>query len=332
LESILAEYKGSAFISGDKKTPPEILNEQAERILMEAAGSIAPGSLFSAETSARVKDSIREVRAAAAQDAQQFVPKTENKTRQAEKDEQFFVPVDEPSISDPGNEPTVIIKKAQEPQSGKTDEDDNVVLFFDNYRSKEPEQQDTIVRDVEKAIVKELGYGDEPKETGTRIFKPQTPYDFDEEEQEVLYEEFLEEPELKDAAGRFALACNSISLRCIPAGLISILMVMMTLAFEAGLAIPFGIGHNLYTATGSLMLCMLIVMILCSDIIVRGVGYLMRGAPNAETLLLFSCAFSFISAAFTMLSGASAVLPYCAISAHKIITTRSPSMSAPVAR
>jgi len=92
-------------------------------------------------------------------------------------------------------------------------------------------------------------------------------------------------------------------------------MVIMTYAFEAGLIIPFGIGKNLYAATGTLMLCLLVVMILCSDIIIRGFGFLIRGAPNAETLILFSCAFSFISAAFTMLSGASFVLPYCAISA-----------------
>ena len=36
LESILAEYKGSAFIDGDKKTPKEYLNQEADRIISEA--------------------------------------------------------------------------------------------------------------------------------------------------------------------------------------------------------------------------------------------------------------------------------------------------------
>ncbi len=38
LESILAEYKGSAYIDGDKKTPKELLEKQAERIIMEVTG------------------------------------------------------------------------------------------------------------------------------------------------------------------------------------------------------------------------------------------------------------------------------------------------------
>ena len=36
LESILAEYKGSAFINGDKKTPKDFLNQEADRIIKEA--------------------------------------------------------------------------------------------------------------------------------------------------------------------------------------------------------------------------------------------------------------------------------------------------------
>ena len=47
LESILAEYKGSAYINGDKKTPPELLNNQTEKILREALGNTAPDTLLS---------------------------------------------------------------------------------------------------------------------------------------------------------------------------------------------------------------------------------------------------------------------------------------------
>ena len=302
LEAILAEYKGSAFINGDKKTPPELLNEQAERILKEAAGNIATESRFSADTAKRVKDTLREVQFSAADDAQKTVVKRKDDVRPAKAEREII------------EEPPVQTRDTEERPPKNTDENDNAVLFFDNYRSTEQDQQDTIVRDVEKAIERELGYKEEPRATETRVFKKHTHYDFDEGDYAVEEEEF-EEPDLRDAASRFAMACNSISLRCIPAGLISLVMVIMTLAFEAGLIIPFGIGNNLYTATGSLMLGMLIVMILCADIIDRGFSYLIRGAPNAETLILFSCAFSFISAAFTILSGASAVLPYCAISA-----------------
>ncbi len=38
LESILAEYKGKAYIAGDKRTPPSVLQEKTERIILETAG------------------------------------------------------------------------------------------------------------------------------------------------------------------------------------------------------------------------------------------------------------------------------------------------------
>lgn len=49
LESILAEYKGSAFISGDKKTPKTVLDDKAERIILEAEGKIAQSEEFRSE-------------------------------------------------------------------------------------------------------------------------------------------------------------------------------------------------------------------------------------------------------------------------------------------
>lgn len=38
LESILAEYKGLAYIEGDKKTPPDVLDEETKRIILEETG------------------------------------------------------------------------------------------------------------------------------------------------------------------------------------------------------------------------------------------------------------------------------------------------------
>lgn len=42
LESILAEYKGSAFIDGQKRTPKEELDAKASRIIRELSGAAAP--------------------------------------------------------------------------------------------------------------------------------------------------------------------------------------------------------------------------------------------------------------------------------------------------
>jgi hypothetical protein len=92
-------------------------------------------------------------------------------------------------------------------------------------------------------------------------------------------------------------------------------MAITTIAFESGMIIPFGMGRNHSVTTGVLMIMLLVVMMLCIDIVVRGAGDLMRGAPNAETLILFSCAFSLISGTFAILRRATDILPYCAVSA-----------------
>jgi len=50
LESILAEFKGTAYIDGDKKTPSEILDERARRIILEAnEGGLSDTELYAGE-------------------------------------------------------------------------------------------------------------------------------------------------------------------------------------------------------------------------------------------------------------------------------------------
>ena len=307
LESILAEYKGSAFINGDKKTPPELLNEQAERILREAAGSIAPGSLMSKIAVAGRAD-------ASAQDAPAAPAPTATRPTPA--------PVSTATRPTPAPDTTArppVATAGQQPPP-KAEENDNVILFFENYRApeasdSEADPQENIVKAVEKAIERELGKHVEPNETERWSFGVRERAGIEDTLEFGLEAGAFAEPDLKVAANRFAHLCNSISLRSIPASIITIVMAMLTFSFEADMALPFGIGHSQEHATGTLMVCLLIVMILCTDIILRGAVSLIRGAPNAETLILFSCAFSLLSATFAMISGDGAFLPYCAVSA-----------------
>jgi len=94
---------------------------------------------------------------------------------------------------------------------------------------------------------------------------------------------------------------------------------MITYAFEANMIVPFGIGYSLDYAAGVLIILLLAVMMLCADVIIRGVDFLIRGVPNAETLILFSCVFSLVSSTFTMLSGSAAMLPFSAVSALSLV-------------
>jgi len=305
LESILAEYKGSAYINSEKKTPPELLNEQAEKILREAAGNIVNESLLSKVTSADKRADVAKPHEDGKRTPAPAVSeKVAGKPTQEARERGRPAP---PQRAATGRKPE---------ESPKSPEDaDNVILFFDNYRSPDADPQDSIVQEVEKAIERELGISDEFQTPEKKGYRTRSRPKFDDVAMPGELDEEFREPDLRDAASGFAVACNSISLRCIPAAIISLFMVILTFAFEAGLVIPFGIGRDQILAGGALMLCMLIVMALCIDLIFRGAVYLIRGVPNAETLILFSCAFSFISAVFAMLSGSSVVLPYCAVSA-----------------
>jgi len=358
LESILAEYKGSAYINGDKKTPTELLNEQTDKILKEIAGIEEPDLSFlpdeeqssdqtqqdepivdqqipvdAADAKAALADPyqpehriIFDVPDAKADSEDAHLPITginfddPEATMQAEepgstkREILFDVPdTAAPQTIKPEPDPTGI--KAETLPSGKDKEEmDQVILFFDNYRAPTSETKDSVAQDVERAVEKEI-FSDEKVEA-----KKKSPemFIYGDDEQENLSmgeDEVFEEPDLKDAVGRFAEAYSSVSLRCIPAALITIIMVIITFAFEAGMVIPFGIGRVQALATGTLVFALLLVMTLCIDIVIRGAGYLIRGSPNAETLILFSCVFSLVSAVFSMLTSMAGILPYCAVSA-----------------
>jgi len=355
LESILAEYKGSAYINGDRKTPPDLLNEKAEKILKEAGGGKKPDLPLPVDDEADGAYAIPEVpvpaitrdkpgSAGGKAPAEQKAPKGRAARRAQTAPAAPAAPAapdarrearipqqtaggEKPGGAKPANAQAQAQTQMQtqaQAQGGAVagsrgaEEKDSVVLFFENYRPPESDTQESIIQDVEKAIQKELGLDIQANEPGKSSPGMFVYSDDDEDMPATLVDEVFPEPDLKDAANKFVDACSSITLRCIPAAMVTLIMVILTFAFEAGSVIPFGIGRAHALATGALMLGLLIVMMLCVDIIVRGAGLLIRGAPNAETLMLFSCVFSFLSAAFSMISGASGILPYCAVSAMSL--------------
>ena len=312
LESILAEYKGSAYINGDKRTPTELLNEQAERIVREELGDVGKDSL-SVSIAAVDADDIKTdaEQAIAENDVHPIVMTTDVEYGDMRKDAAPTQPAPtqpahtQPAHTQPGDE---------------GEETDSVFLFFENYNTadsqSESELNDEIIVEVEKAIERE-GYDEDPVGAAQLSYGiiNRSPIDEEELADDDDETEVFEEPELKDVLKRFTDDFISISYRFIPAAILTLIMVMLTFAAEAGMAIPFGIGRSQNIAAGALIVLLLIVMMLFVDIIIRGAGDLVRGAPNVETLILFSCAFSLISGTFTMLSGSNGILPYCAVSA-----------------
>jgi len=315
LESILAEYKGSAYIDSEKKTPTEILDEQINSILREEGVDVGTSD----ETETPLQDE-------APGEAAEEPARVGTGSDRREKPEPEHEPEQDPE-QEPEQEPE------QQPEPGErldadrrgqynAAETDNDVLFFENYGLTEAELQNEIVRDVEKAIARELGRDDEPPQSAYR--SPSIPArsrmsgDYEDETADSAgYEEdeYYEEPDLASAARRFGIACNSISLRCFPAAFITLFMVILTFSWESGKIIPFGIGRSYVSAAAALMIALLVVMILCVDLLIRGAVSLVRGTPNAETLILLSCAFSLISGTFSVLKSSIGLLSYCAVSA-----------------
>jgi len=318
LESILAEIKGSAFINGDKKTPSDILEAEAERILREAGAS--SGSYEHTATPVfdeKQTDTHDEIPEASEPPVQDNMPAF------MYEDEEFDEGDDEVFIEESqlGKE-----RFKDEPVSfGSLTEDTQVFdIPIDEMPSTESNlSNDRWSNDIrsldDKHVSNTIDEAPVMKYDNSALFNQVIVSDDEYIGREPIEEEMYEEPRLKDAAKKFARSCNSISQRLLPAALITFIMILITFVYEGGLVVPFGIGYNLDYAAGTLVVFLLIVMMLCVEVIIRGVDFLRRGTANAETLILFSCVFSIISATFTMLSGTALMLPFCAVSAISLV-------------
>ncbi|MCL2820867.1 MAG: hypothetical protein FWD38_08605 [Oscillospiraceae bacterium] len=398
-ESILAEVKGSAFINGEKRTPPDLLQEKADRILREAAEMSAAssteipplntqGTISTATQRTEISDDpftdpflMQENDNIPGQTDQNLYLSEEEKTKQEQiqyarqayqtqqdyqlhRDQQMQQPDFEPEFSDTDDLPMIVTPLEGELEPGKEDarfvtvgseigvtqpeasmyassdtgefgsmnsrmgtiaqgqQADQGNMFYDQFSddSYSEQNQDTIIHRPDEGPLQEqrpsfksrFGFG--KSDTGNE-YGDTGLYEDEDSEYTVFEDEVFAEPQLRSAVRIFAASCNSVSIRVIPASVITLLMILITYVYEAGMVVPFGIGYSLPHAAGTLILCLLIVMMLCAEIIVRGVDFLIKGVPNAETLVLFSCLFSLISATFTMISGAAMMLPFCAVSA-----------------
>ena len=309
LESILAEYKGSAFIDGEKKTPSEILDRKISSILEEeGVGIESDGAEPEPEPVPVARAGPRLVQPTPGLVSQQYTapqqsaaPQQNAAPQQSKAPQQNTAPL-----------------QSDVPQHAAGDIDDDVRVYS-RPGLTEAELQDSIVPDVEKVIANEQGFDAIPAQPAQRrisnIGRGKAAAGDEAQHSNYAEDEVLEEPDLAAASKKFASACNSISLRSFPAALICLFMIMLTFSYESGKIIPFGIGRVYIAATAALMIALLIVMILCIDILLRGAISLARGNPNAETLILFSCVFSLVSGAFSIVKSPTSILAYCTVSA-----------------
>ena len=317
LESILAEYKGSAYINGEKRTPREQLHEEAERIIREV-------TMVSSATKEQERETVDDTVLTHDNEPALHLPsiKADMVVPVVRDDKDIDVisvssdleTVDTGHSDNMSRSSSHVSENETEgtPSAAQGSEEAKIrVVPFKNTREPETQSSELNISEVEKAIEREFRYDEDvlnPDKNSRSYSDRYKNGDYEDDE-------FYEEPTLKQAARRFHIAYHSVALRCYPAAIVSLFMVVLTFAFEAGMILPFGIGLNQQSAVLVQMIALLVVMMLLPDIVLRGATALIRARPNFETLILFSCVFSLFSGLYAYFQDGAGIMTYSAISA-----------------
>ena len=255
LEAILSEYKGSAFIAGERKTPPSELDEKVNEILRSVTGKAKSEASESAEEPKPEPE-----------------PEEERPLPQAQDDD-----VDEPTrIIDL----SAYRKEAKAAPAPARKEKDNILREFEEYEPgdddaySEPEIDESIFDNDSDEAVRERysGASDEAEFP-----------DYDEDEYE---------PDFEEEITRLTSPLKAYKLRSLAAGVLTVIIAIFTFMYESQAALPFGIGYSTALAAGVIMILGFLTMILGVDVLIRGAEDILTGRAGADTLVLFSCIFT----------------------------------------
>ena len=369
LESILAEYKGSAFIDGDKKTPSSVLQEKTDRIIREVAGGQraedAPQSNLkeqvpvavpvSTKTAESDDDYTRPDKAAFDGGREQTPSRPAREREKAAPESKKGVPAETARLPDIS---AVNLAKSREyrVEKAKTEDDADPVRTADSEDAPEEKTdsadivdfnvitgqqavtEDDIIRAVSEAIEQQTQLEQETQQTARRAFglfrrrnEPaedvfdsgfeQVDDETSEPDQTVFEDVYVEEPDLGVVTRQFAEKCNMYSTRFFASLALSVVLVVLTIIFEAGGDLPFGIGQNTAAATGILLILMFIVMMFSAEKLADGIFDILKGRQGIETLNLFSCLATASAAIFSMINDTAAGMPFCAVSAFSLTFT-----------
>jgi hypothetical protein len=313
LESILAEYKGTAYIAGDKRTPASVLQEKTDRIVMEVAGDKIGQAQLTSETVGKTNNSKEKTEVLPSIDE---ITKAQGSAFRPEKLSQAAKKTDAPLSADSD---VIPFKKIH-------DNADSGRYSYD---------QSEIEREVSAAIERQTQIEEDSKKSLRNIFgifnrnsrvDDDESFEDDEEVPEkpvpVVEEEVYEEPDFRDATKRFADRCNSYSIRSFVSLVVTVVMAILTLVFESNAALPFGIGQNKNLSAGILLILLFVVMMLSIDKLSRGITDFFNRGPGIESLNLFSCVATIAAAAYGIYrQDTAAGMPYCVISAFSLTFT-----------
>jgi hypothetical protein len=335
LESILAEYKGSAFIAGEKRTPSEILQKKTEKIVMETTGRLdlpaADELLFTPEEAEKTKPlpSLEEIRTSSTKP----LPSLDNI---------------KPAAAYRGANSESFTEVTDRKRPDKTALPREEIVSFDQLtrtpsrsaehpseRSKPPLAD--IAREVEQAIEEQSRLEETTEKSVRKAFglfsrrAPKDEYDeYDDDEMgeddappvPVIEEEIIEEPDYRTAVRKFAEKCNIYSLKSFISLVLTIVMAILTVIYQSGSSMPFGFTDNGLVNTGVLMILLCVVMLFSVDHLTNGIIDLVKGKSGIDALNLFSCLTAIASGAFSIITKDTDIgVPFCVVSAASLTFT-----------
>lgn len=337
LESILAEYKSSAFMKEERKTPPDILDRESEKIVRDVLAGRdilsendgADNKIFEDERKTEVlsESPAEEVR------QEEEEPKPRHRFNLFGKKTHDLFEDDNQSGD---NETAKSVSGNTETDEGNDNVESplkNKLSFLSGIVHREKDSDDG-----ERYSASDGGKGrdeyefDPEKDTyRDRIsiidriadyINSRSSGSFDEDdgrENEIPepddYEPYVpeEEPEYKSEVKRFTSGLASLAVREMIILVIGAAAVLFNVLFEMGVNVPF-IGQRPLTMTGVLLVMQLFSMLFGIEILISGISDIIKLEPGAESLITVSSVFTFIDALMMIIDKDTARgLPYCTV-------------------
>lgn len=303
LESILAEYKGNAFIQGSSRMSKDELEKQAKAIIDEYTREISGDKSAAAE--AKPDEPAAETVEKKPRRGEIVKKKnSEPKERKAKRGIEKGIRDVEKKLQR--------VSEVEEKQAAmfshrELSEDEQEFFGVGKYSHSQPDE--SYAEDAEETIERERKRRERVK--ARREKKPENRVDDEPKPHKEL--------SATDAMRVYGSGINSLRMRMVPVLVICLLMAYITYGITEAVPMPAFLGEVLYR---NILLAggLLIIMFLAGDIIVSGIVNPFHGKFGAETLAAASCVFALADAVLQIVnSSADYGAPYCAVAAVSVL-------------
>jgi len=307
LEDILAEFKGNAYIAGERKLPVDEMRRRADEIIQEESvqkpkPEPAKKTNFLGFETKEQKVPVKSVE----ESAKEIIVSEIGKyfEQQAEQPAQAAAPRKEQPAQD--DCPEQGLDDEYEYEDEYEDEDERE----DEREDDEPPKLRVISGVFGRRRQEDSGGGEEEPD------EEDDPIDEEDEPPEPEDEIPENEPEFKDIYRAYGVKARSLKLRCMVSAPICIIMAYIVFAGDFGLPLPSLFTNNSFSMILALLIGELLVIILGFDIIRSGLRDLIRLKASAETLVTVACLACGMDAVYIIINKTLEVgTPFCSVAA-----------------